>query len=129
MGYNKPQKPMSGGIIHHEPPMPHRDEGAVRAIIGVARKAVQVGTAFFDWPIWQRYPTWHQFQKSIAEEREQAEKEGREPHSACQPPGILPSERREMELGPAKPRPVWRPMGKNLGPKHPVKNSIKARKA
>ena len=108
------------GVGEHGAVMPHRDEAVVRQIIGTVRKAVQIGTAFFSWPIAQAYPTWHQFQQQIAEERVAAEKEGRLPHSAARPPGITPIERREQELGPAMPRNA-RP-SKN---RPPVRNSFK----
>ena len=61
--YNKPGKLLTGGVRDSGAVMPHRDETVVRQIIGTVRKAVQIGTAFFSWPIAQAYPTWHQFQQ------------------------------------------------------------------
>jgi hypothetical protein len=49
---------------------------------------VQLGTGFYEWPIWQAYPTWQQFHIEIANEREAARKENREAHKATQPPPL-----------------------------------------
>jgi hypothetical protein len=119
-------------------PLPYRDPQRIDAAVGTKRKAFQMGTAFWNWPIWQAYPTWHQFQKQISEERAAAIREGREPHISAQPPGISKQERLALEQygdvnvtnkeATGQRTTKWRPMGKNLGPKHPVKNSIKAPK-
>jgi hypothetical protein len=129
---------LNGGISNTGEQLPYRDSGVVDVIVGVKRKAVQVGTAFWNWPIWQAYPQWHQFQQQISEEREQAKKEGREPHIAAKPPGLSKREQKNVEMygenlsykeATGQRTTKWRPMGKNLGPKHPVKNSLKTPKA
>jgi hypothetical protein len=79
----KTDKPIRGD----EPiPIPYRDPGAVERIVGKIRRAVQVGTGFYAWPLWQRYPTWHQYNQQLADEREAAEKAGRAPHPSVAPP-------------------------------------------
>jgi hypothetical protein len=132
--YNKPGKLLSGGISDTGRTLPPREVTAVDRIIGLRRRAVQIGTSFFDWPIWKAYPTWHQYNQQIADERDQAKKEGREPHTAVVPPGLSPRERHAIEMygedisykeATGQRSKTWRPPGKNLGPKHPVKNAIK----
>jgi hypothetical protein len=79
----KTDKPIRGD----EPfPIPYRDPVTVEKIIGKIRKAVQVGTGFFEWPLWRAHPTWHQFHDELNAEREAAEKEGRPAHPSAAPP-------------------------------------------
>lgn len=64
----------------------YRDPNIIDTIVGKARRAVQIGTAFFDWPLWRAYPTWHQYDEQIAIERATAKAEGRDPHPSAAPP-------------------------------------------
>jgi hypothetical protein len=36
--------------------LPYREDAAVDKVVGKKRAAVQIGTAFWDWPLWRRYP-------------------------------------------------------------------------
>ena len=134
--YDKPGRLLKGGISDTGKPLPPREVTSVDIVLGMRRRAVQVGTAFFEWPLWKAYPSWHQFQQQISEEREAARKEGREPHIAARPPGISAREARNIEMygedisakeATGQRTVKWRPRGKHLGPRRPVKNSIKAR--
>lgn len=134
--YNKPGRILKGGISDTGKPLPDREVTLVDVVLGMRRRAVQIGTAFFSWPIAQAYPTWHQFQQQIAEERQAAKEEGRDPHPASKPPGLYKREQRNIEMygedvsykeATGQHTKKWRHPGKNLGPKHPVKNSLKAR--
>jgi hypothetical protein len=49
---------------------------------------MQIGTGFWEWPLWRAYPTWDLFNKMLADEREQAAKERRQPHQAALPPKL-----------------------------------------
>lgn len=69
----------------------YRDPEAIERDVGKKRKAQQVGTSFFDWPLWQRYPSRVQFDEQLAAEREAAEKAGRPAHLAAAAPLRGPS--------------------------------------
>lgn len=75
------------GVEH----LPFRDPSAIERIVGVVRKAVQLGTGFYDWPLWQRYPTWQQYNQQISDEREAAAKAGRAAHPSVAPPKQRPA--------------------------------------
>ena len=82
----KPNKLGPGVLRDTGQVLPYRDPQAVERIVGKVRKAVQIGTGFFEWPIWKAYPTWNQFNEQLAQERADAEKEGRDPHPSAAPP-------------------------------------------
>lgn len=85
---NKTDKPIRGD----EPfPIPYRDPLTIERIVGKIRKAVQLGTGFYDWPLWKRYPTWHQYNQQIADEREAAAKAARPAHRSAAPPSRQPA--------------------------------------
>jgi hypothetical protein len=97
-------------------PIPYRDPLTVEKIVGKIRKAVQIGTAFFDWPLWRAYSTWDQYNEQLAVERAAAEKAGRAPHPSVAPPPpsrdamqTMESEYRRLKYGPSsayrEPRP------------------------
>lgn len=87
MPHYKPNRSLEGGIIDTGKPLPFRDEQVVDSVIGRRRKTPpSLGTGFYDWPLWQRYPTWQQFWELLAKEREAAAREGRAPHRAARPP-------------------------------------------
>ena len=46
--------------------MHYRDPGVIEGIVGRQKKAVQIGTGFWEWPLWKAYPTWTQWQERIA---------------------------------------------------------------
>lgn len=50
---------------------PFRDPKAIETIVGKRRRAVQIGTGFWDWPLWTAHPTWHQVQEQLARESSQ----------------------------------------------------------
>ena len=54
MHYN-PVRLLDGGVRDTGANLPYRDESVVDRIVGVRRKAQQIGTAFYDWPLWQAY--------------------------------------------------------------------------
>lgn len=67
-------------------PLPFRDPTTVERLIGKRRRAQQIGTGFYEWPLWQAHPTWHQFHDAIDAERTAAAQEGRPPHRAAADP-------------------------------------------
>ena len=48
--------------------LPFRDPKVIETIVGKRRRAVQIGTGFWDWPLWTAHPTWHQVQEQLAKE-------------------------------------------------------------
>ena len=93
----KPFKRGPGVLRDTGSQLPYRDPLAVERIVGRIRKAVQVGTAFWDWPICKAFPTWNQFHEQLAQERVDAEKEGREPHAAAAPPKLLAYQQKQID--------------------------------
>ena len=67
--------------------MPYRDPTAVERIVGKRRKAVQIGTGFYPWPLWQAYPTWQQYNEQLANERVAQEKAERAAKAPPYKPG------------------------------------------
>jgi hypothetical protein len=41
-------------------PLPYRAETDVDRQLNPRRKAQQIGTGFFEWPLWRAFPTWPQ---------------------------------------------------------------------
>jgi hypothetical protein len=41
-------------------PLPYRAESDVDRDLNPRRKAQQIGTGFFEWPLWRAFPTWPQ---------------------------------------------------------------------
>lgn len=84
--------------------LPYRDPLFVDKVVGKIRKAVQVGTGFWEWPLWKAHPTWAQYNEQLAQERVDAEKEGREPHRAVAPPppGLHGNDKSSMDYGPER---------------------------
>jgi hypothetical protein len=65
----KPDKSLSGGITDTGVTLPYRDSTVVDTIVGKRRRAQQVGTGFYEWPLWKAYPTWNQFNELLAKDR------------------------------------------------------------
>lgn len=62
-------KILAGGIKDTGQPLPYRSDDAVDKVVGKRRRAVQLGTAFFGWPLWERYRTWTQHLDDVAQKR------------------------------------------------------------
>lgn len=82
MPHYKPDHLTKGVVRDTGKQLPFREQEFVDRVVGLKRKAVQMGTGFWEWPLWRAYPTWDLFHKMLADEREQAAKEGREAHPA-----------------------------------------------
>jgi hypothetical protein len=48
------------------PPMPYRADTDVDRDLNPRRKAQQIGTGFFEWPLWRAFPTWPQHLERVA---------------------------------------------------------------
>jgi hypothetical protein len=68
--------------------LPYRDPTVIERLVGKKRAAVQIGTGFWEWPLWQAYPTWCQFNEQLANERTAAQKENRAAHPAASEPKL-----------------------------------------
>ena len=62
-------KYLVGGIRDTGQQLPYRDPNAVDGIVGKKRNAYQVGTGFFEWPLWQHYRTWVQYLDEVASKK------------------------------------------------------------
>ena len=93
----KPARITKGVISDTGKQLPFREQAFVDRIVGLKRKAVQMGTGFWEWPLWRAYPTWDLFNKMLAEERDDAAREGRPPHRAAAAPP-LPDRRETAQL-------------------------------
>jgi hypothetical protein len=61
---------LEGGVVDTGLQLPHRPEYHVDAIVGKRRKAQQIGTGFYEWPLWKAHPSWDQLQHELAKKKE-----------------------------------------------------------
>jgi hypothetical protein len=68
----KGDKPAWGRIAQQAAnwkPLPFRAEADVDKDLNPRRKAQQIGTGFFEWPLWRAFPTWPQHLERVAAAR------------------------------------------------------------
>lgn len=67
MPYRRPNKYTigAGTVVGTGRELGFRDPTVVETIVGKRRKAMQIGTGFFEWPLWTAFPTWHQVQGKL----------------------------------------------------------------